>query len=170
MVAALELYLDQVADRRIRALWDALEEADVPSLRELVHRRHRPHVSLVVADALDVDGVRAALAGYDPVPQLGLSFQFAGWFVGRVLWLGPAPSAALLAHQSEVWRRLSAAGLPLSNLYRPGDWIPHCTLSMRVPRPKVAEAVRACLEVLPIEATLTGAAVADHARGLYQPL
>jgi hypothetical protein len=41
---------------------------------------------------------------------------------------------------------------------------------MRVPRPVLTEAVRMCLEVLPIDATLTGAAIADHARGRYDRL
>jgi 2'-5' RNA ligase superfamily len=167
VVAALELYLDQVADRRIRALWDALEAAGVQSLRTLLDGRHRPHLSLAVADALDPAAVRSALGDLDPAPPLAMSFQFTGWFVGRVLWLGPAPTIPLLAHQAEVWRRLSIAGIALSALYAPGAWVPHCTLSMRVPRPLVTEAARACLEVLPIEATVRGAAVADHARGLH---
>jgi len=41
---------------------------------------------------------------------------------------------------------------------------------MRVPRPVLSQAIRACLEVLPIEARLTAAAVVDHKRGLYTPL
>jgi hypothetical protein len=58
----------------------------------------------------------------------------------------------------------------LSPLYAPGTWIPHCTVSMRVPRPVLTEAARLCLETLPIEATVTGAAVADHARGIFRDL
>jgi hypothetical protein len=170
MVAALELYFDPVAERRIRVLWNALEEADVPSLRDLAHRKHRPHLSLAVAEAFDPAAVSAALAGLDPAPPLRLSFQHAGQFVGRVLFLGPAPTAALLAHQAEVWRRLTGAGLPVFDVYAPGRWVPHTTLSMRVPRPLLTQAVRVCLEVLPIEATLTGAAVVDQARGIHAPL
>jgi 2'-5' RNA ligase len=107
------------------------------------------------------------LEGFDPVPAARLSFQYAGLFVGRVLWLGPAPSGQLLAHQAEVWRRLRAAGIAVSDLYAPGAWVPHCTASMRVPRSVLADALRACLEVLPIEASLTGAAIADHSRDVY---
>jgi hypothetical protein len=87
-----------------------------------------------------------------------------------VLFLGPAPSTPLLAHQAEVWRRLSDAGLPLSPLYAPGQWVPHTTLSMRVPRPMLSVAIQRSLEVLPIEATLTAAAVVDHVRGINSPL
>ena len=41
---------------------------------------------------------------------------------------------------------------------------------MRVARPLVTEATRRCLEVLPIAATVRGAAVADHARDRYDRL
>jgi hypothetical protein len=170
MVAALELYFDPPAERRIRVLWDALEEAEIPSLRNLANRDHRPHLSLVVADALEPSTVVGALAGFDVAPPLRLDFQYAGQFVGRVLFLGPAPTAELLAHQAAIWQRLTDTGLALSELYTPGTWVPHATVSMRVPRPALTEAVRRCLEVLPIPATVTGAAVVDQARGLYQPL
>ncbi|QOC92800.1 2'-5' RNA ligase family protein [Micromonospora craniellae] len=170
MVAALELYLDTVATRRIRVLWDALEAEGVQSLRSLLEQRHRPHVSLAVASRLDPEQVAAALAGTTVAAPLRLSFQHAGQFVGRVLWLGPAPTTALLAHHRLVHDRLAAAGVELVEHYRPDRWVPHCTLSMRVPNTLMAIAVRRCLEVLPLEATVVGAALTDHARGISHPL
>jgi hypothetical protein len=170
VVAALELYFDHVAERRVRVLWDALESAGVPSLRGLLDGRHRPHLSLAVADGLDPAAVRDALRDFPVAPPLALSLQFTGLFVGRVLWLGAVPTVGLLGHQAEVWRRLSVAGVPLSPLYAPGSWVPHCTVSMRVPRPVLTEATRLCLEMLPIDATVRAAAVADHARGVFAPL
>jgi hypothetical protein len=170
MVAALECYLDTVATRRVRALWDAYEMAGIPSMRGLADRRHRPHVSLVAADALDPQAVAAALDGLPVAPPLRLDFQYVGQFVGRVVWLGPAPTAELLAHHAEVYARLTAAGIEVYDVYRPGAWVPHCTLSMRVPRPMITEAVRLGLEVLPITGTITAAAVADHNRGVHHPL
>jgi hypothetical protein len=86
---------------------------------------------------------------------LRLNFQHAGQFVGRVLWLGPAPTAELLAHHAQVHARLTRAGVDLVEHYQPGRWVPHCTLSMRVPNALMAAAVRRCLEVLPLEATVS---------------
>jgi 2'-5' RNA ligase len=169
VTAALELYFDPVAERRIHVLWNALAAAEVPTLRQL-SGRHRPHLSLVGAELLDAAAVAKALAGLPAAPPLPLSFQYTGQFVGRVLFLGPAPNAALLTHQAEVWRRLREAGIELSELYAPGVWVPHATMSMRVPRPVLAEAIRRCLEFLPIETTISSAAVVDHKRGLRAPL
>lgn len=99
VVAALELYLDPVADRRLRKLWDAL-----------------------------------------------------------------------LGHHAAVYARLAAAGASAFDEYRPGAWVPHCTLSMRVPHARIPDALRLCLDTLPITATVAGAALADHSRDLYIPL
>ncbi|MFG2009594.1 2'-5' RNA ligase family protein [Micromonospora sp. NPDC048868] len=170
MVAALELYLDTDATRRIRVLWDALESEGVQSMRSLLEQRHRPHVSLAVATRFDPERVAAALRGTVVAAPLRLSFEHAGQFVGRVLWLGPTPTAELLAHHARVHDRLTEAGIGLVEHYRPGRWVPHCTLSMRVPNALMAAAVRRCLEMLPLEATVVGAALTDHARGISQPL
>jgi hypothetical protein len=62
------------------------------------------------------------------------------------------------------------AGVAVSPLYAPGAWVPHCTVSMRVPRPVLTQAMRLCLETLPIGATFTAAAVADHAKDVYEVL
>ncbi|GGL00198.1 2'-5' RNA ligase [Planomonospora parontospora subsp. parontospora] len=170
MVAALELYLDPAAEKRIRTLWRALAQAGVQSMGELLKGRHRPHVSLLSAAELDGPGVAAALAGMDAAPPLELRFDFVGQFLGRVLWLGPVPTAELLAHHAAVHGRLDAVGIGGFDVYRPGGWVPHCTLSMRVPHAVLPGAIRLCMDFLPIRATVTGAAVADHARDLFTPL
>lgn len=170
MVAALELYLDTDATRRIRVLWDALESEGVQSLRSLLGQRHRPHLSLAVAPRLDPEQVADALTGLVVAAPLRLDFQYAGQFVGRVLWLGPSPTADLLAHQARVYDRLTRSGIGVSEHYRPGRWVPHSTLSMRVPNALMAAAVRRCLEMLPLDATVVGAAVVDHARDIVRPL
>ena len=169
-MAALELYLDQGADRRIRRLWDAMEESGVPSLRDLTYGKHRPHISLVAARTLDGRKVADALDAFDVAPPLRVELDFVGLFRGRVLWLGPAPTTELIAHHAAVFGRLVAAGITVFDEYRPGAWVPHCTLSMRVPHPKVPEALRLCLDTLPVAATVIGAAVADHVRDEYVPL
>ncbi|MGC4875834.1 2'-5' RNA ligase family protein [Micromonospora sp. DT43] len=170
MVAALELYLDPDATRRIRVLWDALETEGVQSMRSLLEQRHRPHLSLAVAPRFDPEQVAEALRGTVVAAPLRLDFQHVGQFVGRVLWLGPAPTPELLAHHQLVHGRLAAGGVTLAGHYQPGRWVPHCTLSMRVPNTLMAAAVRRCLEVLPLSATVVGAALTDHARGIAHPL
>ncbi|HZM83649.1 MAG TPA: 2'-5' RNA ligase family protein [Candidatus Limnocylindrales bacterium] len=170
MVAALEMYFDRAAERRVRRLWDALEDVGVQTMRGALSGRHRPHVSLISAETLDGVAIKQALVGWKAAPPLNLRFDYIGQFLGRVLWLGPVPDPMLLHHHTEVHARLDAAGIEGFDMYLPGSWVPHCTLSMRVPHAKLSEAIRVCMDVLPIHATIVGAAVADHARELYTPL
>ncbi|MER7005615.1 2'-5' RNA ligase family protein [Dactylosporangium sp. NPDC000555] len=170
MVASVEMYLDERASRRIRVLWDQLEEMGVQSLRTPHDGRHRPHVTLAVARRLDPEAVAETLAAIRVAEPLRINFQYAGVFVGRVVFLGPAPTPELVEHQTRVWRLLDAAGIESLPLYTPGEWIPHSTVSMRVPRPLLTETLRRCLESLPIEATVTRAAVADYARDIYREI
>ncbi|MEV6635711.1 2'-5' RNA ligase family protein [Actinoplanes sp. NPDC051470] len=170
MVAALELYLDTDATRRVRALWAACEAEGVPTLGSLQNQRHRPHISLAAAHRLAPEAIAGTLAGLDVGVGRTVSLDFVGQFVGRVLWLGVTATEELLAHHREVHDRLTGAGVEVWEHYRPGRWVPHCTVSMRVPNPLMAPAVRRCLEVLPIRATITGAAVTDHVNDIAQPL
>lgn len=168
MVAAIELYFEPTGERRIRTLWTTLETAGVRTLANHTHRRHRPHLSLAVADELPPGPVAAALGALPlPVP---LSFQHVGVFPGGVLWLGPAPSRTLLSLQQETVARLDAAGIPIWPLYRPDTWVPHSTLSMVARREAVAKAVPLCSDILPLDTTLVSAAVVDHAREQFTPL
>ena len=170
MVAALELYLDVDATRRLRTLWRALEAEGIPTLASLQNDQHRPHVSLAAARSLAPEAVAAALGDFAVGDGLTLDLDFVGQFVGRVLWLGVTPTEELLAHHRAVHERLGKGGVEVWDLYRPGRWVPHCTVSLRVPNPLMGHAVRRCLEVLPIRATVTGASVTDHARGIAHAL
>jgi hypothetical protein len=170
VVAALELYFDTDATRRIRNLWTAMEAAGVPSLKNLTHGRHRPHLSLVAADRLDAAATVAALDGLDAAPPLKITLDHIGLFVGRVLFLGPAPTIELLDLQAAVHGRLALAGIEVFDVYRPGAWVPHSTMSMRVPHAKLPDGLRLCLDMLPLEATIVGGAIADHVRDQYRKL
>ncbi|GAA0419522.1 2'-5' RNA ligase [Actinoplanes capillaceus] len=169
MVAAIELYLDVDTTRRVRNLWRALDAEGIPSLGSL-HQKHRPHLSLAAAHRIDPHAVAEALSGFQVARPIPLSIDFVGQFVGRVLWLGVTVTEDLLSHHRAVHDRLSAAGVEIWDHYRPGRWVPHCTISLRVPNPVMAPAVRRCLEYLPLQATITGAAVADHANDISHPL
>ncbi|WP_344075501.1 2'-5' RNA ligase family protein [Luedemannella helvata] len=170
MVAALELYFDTVAEQRIKTLWRALTAAGVNNQGEHSHGRHRPHVSLVAAHELDPVAINDALSGLAVPPPIELTFGHVGQFPGGVLWLGPAPTNPLLELHAEVVRRLDAAGVEFWPLYRPGVWVPHCTLSMTARGDAISTGARVAFDVIPLRATLTSAAVADHNREIYVPL
>ena len=171
MAAGVELSFDAATDARLRALWDRLADVEVPTLRDYTHRQHRPHISLFVADRLNRDQVRAAVAPMLREP-LDVRLEYVGVFPSGVRWLGPVVTPPLL----RLHARLHAAVEPIAEnpwpYYRPASWVPHCTVAQRVTFEQLAVALPSCLAALPIVGRLTGAAVVEHRsdRAVYSPL
>jgi hypothetical protein len=171
LALALEMGLDPVADRAIRDLWSRLEQLGVPSLAGHVPGI-RPHLSLAVTD--DADGLRQhapslALRGV----ETGIEMAAVSLFPADqpLLVLAVAPASELVALHARVSAALSAAGVDVWPHYRPGTWLPHCTLSMGVPADVLADALAACLaSPLPVLARLGAAALTDSVTGATTPL
>ena len=132
------------------AAFDPAADAAILAVREIVRAAgvhlpakppHRPHFSLGAArvagdDLAQVLDVAATVAAeHGPVP---ISLVEVGRF-GRagVVWLGPAPSSQLTLLQRDVDAALRAAGWPRAFGERsdPAQWVAHCTLATRVPKP-----------------------------------
>ena len=132
------------------AAFDPATDGAILAVREIVRTAgvrlpdrppHRPHFSLGAARVPRADlprvieVARAVAALHGPVPlRLGEVGRF-----GRagVVWLGPSPSAQLQALQHDVDAALQSAGWPRAFGERsdPAQWIAHCTLATRVPKP-----------------------------------
>jgi 2'-5' RNA ligase len=132
------------------AAFDPAADAAILAVREIVRASgvrlpaeppHRPHFSLGAArvagdhlpQVLDVAATVAAEHGRVPISLVEVGrFGRAG-----VVWLGPAPSPQLSLLQRDVDAALRAAGWPRAFGERsdPAQWVAHCTLATRVPKP-----------------------------------
>jgi 2'-5' RNA ligase len=159
------------------AAFDTASDEAVYAVREVVRAAgialpdrppHRPHFSLAaarVARGAELDAVAAVAADvarrHAPI---GLRLDDVGRF-GRagVVWLGPRVTPAALAElQRDADASLQASGWPRAFGQRsePGEWVPHCTLATRIPKPTlraVQQAVAASYE--PIAVTVDALAV-----------
>jgi 2'-5' RNA ligase len=149
---AIELELDVVAARKVTGLLAVLEAAGVEPITASSPHVH-PHVSIAVAADGEPDTVRDALLGVATAGLPPVRLSSVGAFVTpeAVVFLGVTPTAALLELNRRVHARLDSARVAAWPLYRPGTWVPHCTLAMR---PKDLTAALSALRaaVLPIEA------------------
>jgi 2'-5' RNA ligase len=166
MAHALEVYFDDQADAAVRELWQLLADADLPSLATRTHRRHRPHVSLAVADSFagaDLAPLRSMLKTHRPT----LHLYVLGTFPGRegALFLGVPATAELLAFHAEVHAAL--AGQPVEHwpYYQPGNWVPHCTLAEGLGQAEAAKAFGLLFGYEPITATVSATGIKDTATG-----
>jgi 2'-5' RNA ligase len=165
MAKGIVLLLDAESTRAIRQCWRRLEAAGIPSLESLTHRRHEPHVSLVVADEIATGGWMDVLrAGFFPAEPMRIELGPAEVFPGGWLYLSvsglPAPSharliAALGGDANGVWEH-----------YLPQNWVPHCTLAGDLSELQSASAVEVVGSAPPPKAaTVMSAALVDSETG-----
>lgn len=169
-VHAVELYFDDAAEARVRALWEALERDAIPTTSSFANPYYRPHVSLAVFETADVEprlpSLRAAVAG---AVGIDLRLTNLGMFVEGerlIAFLGVAASGPLLAAHQAVAATLDGA-VAVRGFYRPGAWTPHCSLPVC---PSTAAEVAATVAVaraarLPVRARVAGAHLVELATG-----
>jgi hypothetical protein len=126
-VQSLELLLDPDADARVRAVWQRLVDADLPSQARHRGASNAPHVTLIAAGGIPIP---TAVAGL-PLPLVLGPPTLLGAGGVRTLAFGVVPSAALLALHARVWEE--AAPTEPTPFSAPGDWTPHVTLARRLP-------------------------------------
>jgi 2'-5' RNA ligase len=167
---AVCLLFDRRSERAVRALWDRVEEQGVPSLHSHTHGRHVPHVSYAVLRRWDDEAVHDALAALDGGEPVDLSFDGVGLFRRGRTWLVAGVSADFVARQQRVVEAVTATGAELHKHYRPGVWLPHCSLAPRATLAQLPQVVGAVMDVLPLRARLDRAALVNSATGEISPL
>ena len=170
MALAVCLLFDRKSEQAVRALWDRLEENGVPSLRSHTHGKHLPHVSYAVLRRWDDAAVSDALSGLDGGDPVELSFDGIGLFRRGRAWLVAGVSADFVARQQRVVEAVTATGAELHKHYRPGIWLPHCSLAPRATLSQLPVVAAAVMDVLPLQGRLDRAALINSATGQVSPL
>jgi 2'-5' RNA ligase len=126
----------------IVSLWDRLSVfEDSPSMRAL---NYPPHITFAIYDTPEV--TRAiAIAAMERTARgrtaIAITFNRIRTFDGPslILWADPEPREVLL----EVHQNIHSAISPefCRPHYRPGNWVPHCTLATRIAAERNADAL-----------------------------
>ena len=170
MALSVCLLLDDRADRTLRSLWHRLEAVGVPTLLTHTHGHHLPHLTLASLLDYELESVRAALGSLPVQPPEHVVLDALGMFRRSRCWLGLAPTGALVERQRVVVEAVRAVGARVHRSYEPGAWVPHLTLAPRLHLEQLPVVARHVFEILPIEATITRAALVDTTSGTVHPL
>jgi 2'-5' RNA ligase len=128
---AVSLSSSHASAAAITALWDQVSAfEETPSMRAL---NYPPHISFAVYDSPEVTEAMAVAAmrhlaeGRTPIE---LRFDRIRSFAGSplVLWADPEPKDTLLEMHLQVHSTIDP--VLCRPHYRPGNWIPHCTLAI----------------------------------------
>src|SRR6266581_2354168 len=132
MAHALEVFFDPASEAVVNELWDRLEAAGLPSLATRTHRRHRPHVTLAVAQRIETArllDVGRCLA----VAHLDITLHSPAVFPRNgVLYLSVVPTRALLQLHEQVHAALDGSLVAPWGTYSVDAWVPHCTLAQEL--------------------------------------
>lgn len=132
-----------------------------------------PHVTLAACRNLDAERFRPLLAEVAVrTPVLAITLASLGVFPTEagVIFLAPTVTQELVALQLGVVTRLQDLGAEVEPYWLPGQWVPHCTVVMGIPRERMSAALGRAFEALrPISASLTRLSVIeiDTPRLLY---
>ena len=134
MPHAIELFFDDDSDRRIRGLWEQLAGLGASYMKS---SGARPHLTLAVCESLDLPAACRLLDGFgENFASFPLQFAATGFFPGEkpVMFLAPKVTPELLKLQEQLHEELSLISPNIWPHYTPGQWMPHCTLAMDLPR------------------------------------
>jgi 2'-5' RNA ligase len=170
MAHALELFFDPDSEAEIKQVWDRLEAAGLPSLATRTHRRHRPHVTLVVAERIEAarlqDGRdRLAATHLDVTLHSPAVFQRSG-----VLYLSVVPTLELLSLHQQIHAALADSLIAPWGTYSVGGWVPHCTLAQGLTREQLARGIDLLHDQPVVEAHVTDAGILDTKTGEVLPV
>lgn len=157
------LWPDQATEALVQRIYSDLSGIGIPTVAS-VSTAHRPHVSLVVADALDVEAVLAAV-GSGPSAPIDLLVESVSIVKARHLLLNVTPSTPLLREQSSVHSRVGPHAINLWPHYEPGRWLPHLTLARSLTDEQLRQAIPLILDYLPLNGELRTGGVEDGATG-----
>ena len=156
MPFAIELYFDDLGESRLRSLSDAFSRFGAPAFHV---GESRPHVSLVVAESVDLLATRALLDRFSrSTRRFPVSLPSLGFFlVERVAFLAPKVTPDILALHASFFAEFASISAGIWRHYHPASWVPHCTLAVGLLPQHILPAFEACQACgLPVDCTIVG--------------
>lgn len=160
MPYAYELALDPEAAAVVQRIWRELADAGIGYMAS---SGVRPHVTLGIWETLDRDRAEAELTRFAAeTPPVQVTFASVGLFPGVAVFLAATVTAELLELHAGFHRRFARSGEAPSGYYRPGRWVPHCTLATDLEPDRFADALAIAGRVrLPLGCRLVEAGIVE---------
>ena len=148
MAYAIVAFFDSDSEMKIRSIWRHMAEGGIATY--LHQSGARPHIKLATYEFLNVRESRPRLetiaATTDAMP---VNMKYAGVFPtpNPIIFLGAAILQSLTSLQRRIVTELDDIAQSLSEHFLPGQWIPHCLLSIDMDRGKLSLGLDLALEI-----------------------
>jgi 2'-5' RNA ligase len=160
MPYAVELALDPSSAAVIRRVW---QELDGAGITWMARSGARPHVTVGIWETLDVDETARELTRFaDETAPVQLTLASVALFPSVAVFLAPVVTAELIDLHGCLHRRLARMGGGAWDHYRPGAWVPHCTIASDLEPDQFGSAVAiAARAPLPLECLLIDVGIVE---------
>ena len=169
MPFAIDLFFDPPCETRLRRLIAGLRQAQLGGTVLIEDVKARFHITLAICDEVDEAKMAQVLTEIaDKTPALSVILSSLGFFPSdqTVMFLAPVVIQELLDVHKAVTDRLHEFSQTPWKLYRPGRWVPHCTLALKLPRDGVQKALELLMEsTFPITGDLIELGVSEFVDG-----
>lgn len=131
MLYAIELFLDEGFEQKVRDLWQGLKEDNISTY--LLNMGSRPHVSLGVYHDIDTaDCILKLQTVCQKIKGISLRFSAIGIFTSPkpCVFLAPVVTKDLLDIHERIQTVFSDLDDTGYEVYRRGAWVPHCALDI----------------------------------------
>ncbi len=125
------LLFDEETEKYIYGIWDHLNRTGLN--KYMLDSGGKPHITLAIYDTVDYSRFRERVERFfEDMRSFPLRFSSVGMFPGGQSTVFIAPTVT--GHLLDVHNRFHHALKDYAHLawehYRPGVWVPHCTISM----------------------------------------
>lgn len=153
MPYAVSLFLDEESSAIVTGIWRKL--ADMKVSESLFKANFRPHITLGISEKLEIEPFRKYLTGFAGTHMVfPVILSSIGVFPAErngAVFFGVTPSPQLLQTHDDFTRSFGEFGDNIRKYYRPGHWVPHCTLADGISCDLVPRAMEICQKTqLPI--------------------
>lgn len=149
MACDICLFLDKETENTIRRAWSILRTRGLSS--PLLRSGGKPHLTLAIWEDLDPDSVLDDLEDFAGTHSIfPVTFSSIATFGAEsgTVFLGPVFTPSLIIVHDQLYRIFGAMKELSEGLYRPGSWVPHCSLTLGLPPDEVPEAINTCMDII----------------------
>lgn len=155
MAITVEMRLGPEVEAAVIQVWEALARSGMN--RSMLDSGARPHVTLAISDRVDLAALEGATMAFAAsLLPVRLTLSSVGLFATAegVMFFGVTVTHSLLEAHAEFSRIFAAHARQPYAYYRPGTWVPHCTLAAGLAEEQVGDAVAiARRQALPLYGT-----------------
>lgn len=147
MSFALVMYFDHASEKPIRTLWQKIADAGLTS--SLPDSGVRPHLTLSVFNEIDCLPCEEELEIFARRTRLlNLEASHIGIFAvpEPVVFIAPTPTKDLITFHQHLINAIAPQATPTNKMYKPGSWVPHCTVALDFKKEDAPQIVRISMD------------------------